>query len=182
MILEGYGSANNGHALVCQLFIYSQGKHFSVDVRGILDIRWYNFTCWDVYTKLYQFISCSHIWREFFCIAINIEWPMHCVKLCPYSEFGPQSVRMRENTDQNNSEYGYFLRSDAIKDYEIQKLKAKLFGSNNLICCWLTDSRTGSFMSLPYVIKLCNFFKSYDLKKDDEYALVTFVLWYWAYY
>ena len=39
------------------------------------------------------------------------------------------------------------------------------------------NSRTGSgFMSLPYVIKLCNFFKFYDLTKDDEYALVTFVL------
>ena len=24
----------------------------------------------------------------------------------------PYSVRMRENTDQNNSEYGHFLRSD----------------------------------------------------------------------
>ena len=43
------------------------------------------------------------------------------------------------------------------------------------------NSRTGSgFMSLPYLIKLCNFFKSYDSTKDDEYALVTFVLWYWS--
>ena len=45
-------------------------------------------------------------------------------KKCPYSElfwlvfpaFGdtnisPYSVRMRENTDQNKSEYGHFLRS-----------------------------------------------------------------------
>ena len=108
-----------------QLFIYSQGKHFSVDVRGILNMRWINFTCSDVYTQLYQFIWCSHIWREFFCIAINIEWPMHCVKSVRIRSYsGPQSVWMRENIDQNNSEYGYFLRSDAIKDYEIQKLKA----------------------------------------------------------
>ena len=43
------------------------------------------------------------------------------------------------------------------------------------------NSRTGSgFMSLPYVIKLCNFFESHDLTKDDEYALVMFVLWYWS--
>ena len=43
------------------------------------------------------------------------------------------------------------------------------------------NSRTGSgFMSLPYVIKLWNFFESHDLTKDDEYALVMFVLWYWS--
>ena len=30
------------------------------------------------------------------------------------SYFGPYSVRMRENTDQNNSEYVHFLRSDDI--------------------------------------------------------------------
>ena len=50
---------------------------------------------------------------------------MHCVKSVRIRSYsGPQSVWMRENIDQNNSEYGYFLRSDAIKDYEIQKLKA----------------------------------------------------------
>ena len=31
---------------------------------------------------------------------------------CPYSEFsGPYSVRMRENTDQKNSEFGHFSHS-----------------------------------------------------------------------
>ena len=52
----------------------------------------------------------------------------HCVKICPYSELfcsvfsrilteygeihhiSPDSVQMRENTDQNNSEYGQFWR------------------------------------------------------------------------
>ena len=47
---------------------------------------------------------------------------------CPYSEFfwsvfsriwnesiSPYLVRMRENTDHNNSEYGHFLRSDKEK-------------------------------------------------------------------
>ena len=52
---------------------------------------------------------------------------------CPYSEFfwsifshiwteygeilriSPYSVRMRENTDQKNSEYGHFSRSDTIE-------------------------------------------------------------------
>ena len=43
------------------------------------------------------------------------------------------------------------------------------------------NSRTGSgFMSLLYVIELCNFFESHDLTKGDEYALVMFVLWYWS--
>ena len=35
------------------------------------------------------------------------------VRIFPHSDWiSPYSVRMRENTDQNNSEYGYFLRSD----------------------------------------------------------------------
>ena len=38
---------------------------------------------------------------------------MHCVKNVRIQSYsGPYSVRMRENMDQNNSEYGYFLRSD----------------------------------------------------------------------
>ena len=42
---------------------------------------------------------------------------MHCVKsVSIWSYSGPHLVRMQENMDQNNSEYGYFLRSDAIKD------------------------------------------------------------------
>ena len=37
----------------------------------------------------------------------------HCVKSVHVRCYsGPYSVRMRENTDQNNSEYGDFLRSD----------------------------------------------------------------------
>ena len=35
------------------------------------------------------------------------------VRIRSYS--GPYSVRMRKNTDQNNSEYGHFLRSDGPK-------------------------------------------------------------------
>ena len=29
-----------------------------------------------------------------------------------FPAFGLNTVRMRENTDQNNSEYGHFIRSD----------------------------------------------------------------------
>ena len=67
--------------------------------------------------------------------------------MCPYSEsfwfafsrirteyggilrISPYSVRMRENADQNNSEYGHFLRSDsgfgnyiACKGFAVQTL------------------------------------------------------------
>ena len=42
---------------------------------------------------------------------------MHCVKSVRIRSYsGLHSVQMPENTDQNNSEYGHFLRSDAIKD------------------------------------------------------------------
>ena len=35
----------------------------------------------------------------------------------------PYSVRMRENADQNNSEYGHFLRS--VIDWIFRKIKRK---------------------------------------------------------
>ena len=67
-------------------------------------------------------------------------------KKCPYSELfwsafsrlrteygeirsmSPYSVRMRENADQNSSEYGHFLRSERQRYLivEIQKFKVKL--------------------------------------------------------
>ena len=37
--------------------------------------------------------------------------PAHCLNL----RISPHSIRMRENEDQNNYEYGYFLRSDSYK-------------------------------------------------------------------
>ena len=41
---------------------------------------------------------------------------IHCIKsVCIRSYSVPYSVRMRENTDQTNSEYGHFSRSDSFK-------------------------------------------------------------------
>ena len=41
---------------------------------------------------------------------------IHCVKSFRIrSCSGPYSARMRENTDQNNSEYGHFLYSDSLQ-------------------------------------------------------------------
>ena len=39
-----------------------------------------------------------------------------------YGEYGvsPYSVRMRENANQNNYEYGHFLRSDVLLGARIQ--------------------------------------------------------------
>ena len=51
------------------------------------------------------------------------------VRIRNYS--GPYSVRMRKNTDQNNSEYGHFLRSD--------KHNEKLF---EVVCCVCSNSMT----------------------------------------
>ena len=50
----------------------------------------------------------------------NPIYDIHCVKgvrMRSYS--GPYSVRMRENTDQNNSEYGHFSRSDNGKNDDV---------------------------------------------------------------
>ena len=58
--------------------------------------------------------------------SISDEKPSHCVKsvrIRSYSSpyflrISPYSVRMRDNTDENNSEYGHFSRSE----YFYQKL------------------------------------------------------------
>ena len=44
---------------------------------------------------------------------------VHCVKSVRIQSYsGPYSVQMRENTDQNNSEYGHFSRSGYVPDYQ----------------------------------------------------------------
>ena len=43
-------------------------------------------------------------------------WSNSLRKKCPYSElFWSTFSRIRENVDQNNSEYGHFLRSDYLQ-------------------------------------------------------------------
>ena len=54
---------------------------------------------------------------------------IHCVKsvrILSYS--GLYSVRMRENPDQNNSEYGHFLRIDSVLYLE-KKMNRKIIFS-----------------------------------------------------
>ena len=45
-----------------------------------------------------------------------MKWEQTLCKTCPYSELllriSPYSVRMRENVDQNNSEYAHISRSE----------------------------------------------------------------------
>ena len=48
----------------------------------------------------------------------------HCVKKAQIWSFsGPSSVRMRENKDQKNSEYGQFSRSDHAGNFTKQLLR-----------------------------------------------------------
>ena len=58
------------------------------------------------------------------------------------SYFGPYSVRMRENTDQNNSEYGHFLRG-AIVDLFQRLLSFELKVPKVLICTIQSASKLG---------------------------------------
>ena len=47
------------------------------------------------------------------CLKETEEYCIHCVKSVHiWSYSGPYSVRMRENTDQDNSKYGHISRSD----------------------------------------------------------------------
>ena len=57
----------------------------------------------------------------------------HCVKSVSIRSFsGPHSVRMWENTDQKNSEYGHFSRSVYFNNMSSQS-------TNQLICSGLTS-------------------------------------------
>ena len=47
-------------------------------------------------------------WSVFSCIRTEYGEILH---------ISPYPVRMRENTDQNNSEYGHFLRSVKVRDF-----------------------------------------------------------------
>ena len=83
----------------------------------------------------YSFILNFQISNFFQCLAAGLKKHIYLVsdtlhEKCPYSELfwsafsriwteygeilciSPYSVRMRENADQNNSEYGHFLRID----------------------------------------------------------------------
>ena len=51
------------------------------------------------------------LYRIGVCRALWTDLSQALVSISPYS------VRMRENTDQNNSEYGHFLRSICLCDY-----------------------------------------------------------------
>ena len=49
---------------------------------------------------------------------------VHCLKNVGIRSYSaPYSVQMREDTDQNNSEYGYFLRSVPSRDPQVLTIK-----------------------------------------------------------
>ena len=76
-----------------------------------------------------------------YCFPSTLLFFQHTLReKCPYSQLfwsvfshirikhgeilriSPYSVRMRENTDQNNSEYGHFLRSDTCGKFTLKSL------------------------------------------------------------
>ena len=84
--------------------------------------------------KCFTFISRSNftlIFRYFTlrkkCPYSELFWPAFFCILTKYGEIlSPYSVRMRENADQNNSEYGHFSRGDTLPNrckFEIQLSK-----------------------------------------------------------
>ena len=52
----------------------------------------------------------------------------------------PYSVRMGENADQNNNEYGQFLRSESVREYPYQELSFEKNGQwrrKNILEKWI---------------------------------------------
>ena len=74
------------------------------------------------YSELFWSVF-SHIWNEY----------REILRISPYS------VRMRENADQNNSEYGHFLRSvdclvEMCEDYEGEANYTWICGEGAISC------------------------------------------------
>ena len=58
----------------------------------------------------------------------------HCVKIVRIRSYpGPNSVRMRKNTDQNNSEYGHILPS-ALVLYYFQNFEISVTKTIKCLC------------------------------------------------
>ena len=120
---------NNGKMITARQFVLPKGSA----LRWILPIiytvgKWLVNTFWlillVIFRSYFKMSNCTHSSQRPF----GLHRPSHCVK-SPYSEIflsafsrirteygeirsiSTCSVRMRENTDQNNSEYGHFLRS-----------------------------------------------------------------------
>ena len=67
----------------------------------------------------YPFLECSD---DFTFVLSNLKYSQHCVKSVRFrsysgphfAAFGLNTVRMQENADQNNFDYGHFLRSASV--------------------------------------------------------------------
>ena len=54
------------------------------------------------------------------------------MQLCNFKIYGPYSVRMREKTDQKNSEYGHFSRCDcSYKAYILHNIALAFLNLSN---------------------------------------------------
>ena len=72
------------------------------------------------------------------CLYSELFWSVFSRIRSEYGEIlgiSPYSVRVRENTDQNNSEYGHFLRSTELELSKVQTghIFDWIFGRNKLI-------------------------------------------------
>ena len=94
-------------------------------------------------------ISRSHIFDKIAFLLKNVNPTLN--KKCPYSELfwsafsrirteygeirsiSPYSVQMRENADQNNSEYGHFSRNPHYTKSSLSFCRFK----RNMICKWV---------------------------------------------
>ena len=89
-----------------------------LDLYKVLDSIFFRFSFWKaklVPAKLIQvFISLFQITLREKCPYSGFFWSVFSCLRTEYGEmrsFSPYSVRIRENTDQKNSEYGHFSRS-----------------------------------------------------------------------
>ena len=66
------------------------------------------------------------------------------------------SIRMRVNANQNNSEYGEFLRN--VKLYILFKSYGKIFCAKSefLSGCHIVDDKSNLSLSLPQLIFTCS--------------------------
>ena len=71
----------------------------------------------DLSPRSVPFIQIQRLLLREKCLYLEIFWPVFSRIWTEYEEIlriSPYSVRMRENTDQENSEYGHLLRSGSL--------------------------------------------------------------------
>ena len=123
--------------IVLNRFMHNVKKSSNILYRscGVHTIRFLKYV-WPFFNIIYETVNAVKCTKLTKCTKVFMHQTTHRVKsVCIRSFCGPYAVRMRENTDQRNSEYGHFLRSDIL--YRT-RVNSKILAARN--CIYVSDA------------------------------------------